>query len=267
MNAHLNACSKVAPRPKAHAKPLAPDDLFGRITNYWAGRSKAFGRIRKNELASDKQLLWREEILPYLPKPKGHTRLRVLDIGTGAGFFALLLAQETNCDVTGIDICPDMVREAKALAKACGSSCSFHCMDATALEFASESFDCVLVRNVTWTLLRPKDAYAEWLRVLRPEGVLLNFDANYGQVAFTDFAKEPGQHAHADLNWEELSEGECIRQRLPLSQKKRPAWDVAILHEIGFRRVVLDQSLSARVYAKRDAFYNPVPMFALRAIK
>ena len=57
-----------------------------------------------------------------------------------------------------------------------------------------------LVRNLTWTLLRPEVAYAEWYRGLRPGGVLLNFDADYGTVDFTKFASDCEQHAHADLD-------------------------------------------------------------------
>ena len=39
-------------------------------------------------------------------------------------------------------------------------------------------------------------AYKEWMRVLKPGGVLLNFDANYGAVDFTDTSELPKNHAH-----------------------------------------------------------------------
>jgi len=48
------------------------------------------------------------------------------------------------------------------------------------LDYEKESFDLVLSRNLTWTLTDAKKAYAEWFRVLKPGGILLNFDANYG---------------------------------------------------------------------------------------
>ncbi|MBO4300161.1 MAG: class I SAM-dependent methyltransferase, partial [Desulfovibrio sp.] len=191
------------------------ENLLRRIKCYWSRRADGFGRVRREELHGDKLRLWSEEILPYLPVPENGTRLRVLDVGTGAGFFAVLLAMQADCDVTGIDLCPDMLREAEMLARQCGCEARFLRMDATAPDFLDAAFDCLLVRNLTWTLLQPEVAYAEWHRMLRPGGVLLNFDADYGNVDFTDFATERGQHAHADLDAALLWEGESIRRQLP----------------------------------------------------
>ena len=46
--------------------------------------------------------------------------------------------------------------------------------DAQALDVESNSFDAIVTRNVTWNLPRPDLAYKEWLRVLKPGGVLYN---------------------------------------------------------------------------------------------
>ncbi|MBO4299968.1 MAG: hypothetical protein J5861_00025, partial [Desulfovibrio sp.] len=102
---------------------------------------------------------------------------------------------------------------------------------------------------------------------LRPGGVLLNFDADYGTADFTSFAAERGQHAHAGLDSALLWEGESIRRQLPLSCEQRPEWDAEVLRQVGFSSVAVDTGISGRVYAVRDASYNPVPMFALRAVK
>ena len=59
------------------------------------------------------------------------------------------------------------------------ASAYFSQMDAQDLTFEDDTFDVVLSRNLTWNLEHPDRAYAEWLRVLRPGGVLLNFDANW----------------------------------------------------------------------------------------
>ena len=50
------------------------------------------------------------------------------------------------------------------------------------LPFDDNSFDCIISRNVTWTLLDTKQSYQEWLRVLRPGGKILIFDANWKDV-------------------------------------------------------------------------------------
>ena len=241
--------------------------LLRRIHGYWSQRAEKFGRMRREELRGDKMRLWSKEIVPYLPVSRDGAPPRVLDVGTGTGFFAVLLVQVAGCKVTGIDLCPDMLREAKCLARECRCHAHFLQMDATVLDFADASFDCLVARNLTWTLLRPEKAYAEWLRVLRPGGVLLNFDADYGSVDFTAFSRARGRHAHADMDAALLQEGEEIRRCLPLSGEKRPEWDVGALRRAGFSSVVHDSALSERVYVVRDGLYNPVPRFALRAVK
>ena len=247
--------------------PARSQALAERIERYWTRRSAGFGQVRRSEIAGDKWEAWRGEILPWLPKPREGRTLAVLDVGTGPGFFAVLLACETGCEATGIDLSEGMLREARALARETGCQARFLHMDAEALDFEDGTFDAVLVRNLTWTLQRPAQAYREWCRVLRPGGVLLNFDADYGAVDFTEMAKAEGAHAHAGIAQDLLQEGEDIRRLLPLSAEPRPQWDVQALARAGFASVALDQDLSSRVFRVRDDAYNPVPMFALRAVK
>ncbi|MDO5483971.1 MAG: class I SAM-dependent methyltransferase [Desulfovibrionaceae bacterium] len=235
-----------------------------RIQHYWSRRAAGFGQVRQQELCSDKPERWWAEIGPYLPRKA--QPLDVLDVGTGAGFLAILLARH-GCTVTAVDSCPHMLDEAAALARAEGCTVTIRQMNADALRFADRSFDCVLARNVTWTLLDPGAAYTEWWRVLRPGGVLLNFDANYGAVDFTGLRDAQGQHAHADIEPALLQEGENIRRELPLSREDRPRWDMDILRGLGASPCVCDTEISGRVFARQDASFNPVPMFALRATR
>ena len=83
--------------------------------------------------------------------------------------------------MTAVDYTPAMLEEAKRNAGAYRDSIHFLQMDAQKLTFADETFDVVISRNLTWTLPDPEKAYKEWFRVLRPGGVLLNFDANYAE--------------------------------------------------------------------------------------
>ncbi len=259
---HMMEQTADAPRGAVTARP----GLDGRIRRYWTRRSGAFGQVRREELHSDKSSLWRAEILPWLPRSEEGAAPRILDLGTGAGFFAILLAQ-AGCEVTGIDLSEGMLAQAAALADEAGCTVDWRCMSATELDFGEAAFDGVLARNLTWTLTDPEAAYAEWLRVLRPGGVLLNFDADYGAVDFTRLAEEQGQHAHADMDRALLQEGEAIRRALPLSRRERPQWDMEALARAGFVRCSCDTGLSGRIFARRDATYNPVPMFTLRAYR
>ena len=67
------------------------EKLKDHIKNYWTKRAPSFVRQRLREFESPKRGLWLRELSRYLPKEK---RLRILDVGTGTGFFACLLAAE-----------------------------------------------------------------------------------------------------------------------------------------------------------------------------
>lgn len=112
-------------------------------------------------------------------------RLKILDVGCGAGFFSILLAKEGH-EVFGIDLTPEMIENAIQLAEEENADCCFQVMDAENPMFADETFDVVISRNLTWTLPNAEHAYGEWMRVLKTGGVLLNFDANYGKEDVAD---------------------------------------------------------------------------------
>ena len=126
--------------------------------------------------------LWLTEITKYLPQKP----CKILDVGTGTGFFANLLAQYHH-EVEGIDLTASMIEQAKqSLTKLQQHDykINFQVMDAENLYFADNTFDVVISRNLTWTLPNPQKAYSEWYRVLKSQGILLNFDADYGNEQF-----------------------------------------------------------------------------------
>ena len=83
-----------------------------RVVRYWTIRSRDFGAVRKNELGSVMGRRWQEELEARLP---AKTPLNILDVGTGTGFFAILMARLGH-RVTGIDLTPAMLEEAAAIA-------------------------------------------------------------------------------------------------------------------------------------------------------
>lgn len=239
------------------------DDRKERIARYWGKRSDSFLEQRRAELKSPLGVRWMKEIASQLPTDR---KLKILDVGCGSGFFSILLAGQGH-DVTGTDLTPEMIHHAALLAEEEKTPCTFYIMDAENLDFADETFDVVISRNLTWTLPNAEKAYQEWIRVLKKDGILLNFDANYGNSNFTDNSQLPKGHAHNKVGDEMMQECEEIKRQLPISSFSRPAWDLETLGKLQMNQFAIDLGISSRIYIEKDEFYNPVPMFMIRAEK
>ena len=70
-----------------------------RVTHYWSHRAEAFQTQRIREFENEKHERWLQELCRYIPQGRP---LRVLDLGTGTGFFAFVFAAEGH-EATGID--------------------------------------------------------------------------------------------------------------------------------------------------------------------
>lgn len=230
------------------------------IKDYWQERAAGFMQLRQQELISTKYKLWQQEIATHLPQSKS---LKILDIGCGAGFFSILLAK-AGYDVTGVDLTPAMIEEAKLLTKNQHCQAKFLVMDAENLAFADETFDAVVARNVTWNLPHPDIAYKEWLRILKPGGLLLNYDAEYARDHHRQL---PLHNAHANVSSELLERCHHIYHMLDVSLYDRPAWDETLLRHLGAAGVSVDKTVGERIYAAEDDFYSPAPMFGIFATK
>jgi SAM-dependent methyltransferase len=103
---------------------------------------------------------------------------RVLDLGSGLGGPARLLAVECDCDVTGVDLSDEFVGIASTLTSLAGlDRCvRFQTDDVTALPFADASFDHAMTIHVAMNIADRGGFYAEAARVLRPGGRLAILD-------------------------------------------------------------------------------------------
>ena len=75
--------------------------LLEEIRSYWNNRADGYSRVNQEELHSEQKEKWKEVLLEQLPK-KEKDQVQILDIGTGPGFFAILLAEE-GYQVTAVD--------------------------------------------------------------------------------------------------------------------------------------------------------------------
>jgi SAM-dependent methyltransferase len=93
---------------------------------------------------------------------------RVLDLGTGTGKGARLVAHRfPDADVTGVDLSPAMVAEARRLLPAeLAGRVRFEVADASALPYGDGAFDLVILLNMI-------PFFAELARVTAPGGTLV----------------------------------------------------------------------------------------------
>jgi len=106
---------------------------------------------------------------------------RVLDIACGTGNTAIPLARR-GCIVTGVDIAPNLLEQARARAAAEGLAITFDEGDAEALPYGDATFDAVTTMFGAMFAPRPELVASEMARVLRPGGLLAM--ANWGPGAF-----------------------------------------------------------------------------------
>ena len=76
------------------------DHLKELTVNNWSCEAQSYGdNVRKNDLPEEKQDIWKTVINENIPQGR---KLKVLDVGTGPGFFAILMAQMGHT-VTAVD--------------------------------------------------------------------------------------------------------------------------------------------------------------------
>lgn len=98
--------------------------------------------------------------------------MRVLDLGSGTGYPALLAAQTVgpSGNVTGIDLAEQMLEAARRKATALKlSNITFKTGDVTTLPFEAASFDAITTRFCLMFLPEIPKAVAEIARILKPD--------------------------------------------------------------------------------------------------
>lgn len=241
---------------------------------YWTKRTLGYSKVNESELQSEQKIRWRNALLGEFPEEK--KGLRVLDVGTGPGFFAILLAEE-GFDVTAVDCTESMLHRAKVNAGDYGNLITWIHSDAQKLPFQAETFDVVVSRNLTWNLEKPDQAYKEWLRVLKKSGILMNFDANWYYYLYDETlrqgynrdrkrVREMGMDDH--YIGTDIDRMEYIAKKLPLSKIVRPQWDVSILKESNLKEIRVNSEIWKQVWSEEEkANYGSTPMFSILAVK
>jgi len=103
---------------------------------------------------------------------------RVLDVGCGIGGPARMLADEFNCEVTGIDLSHEFILTARKLSALIGLSdkTEFIQGDALELPFENGSFDVAWTQHVQMNIGDKSGFYSEISRVLTGNGTFVYYD-------------------------------------------------------------------------------------------
>jgi ubiquinone/menaquinone biosynthesis C-methylase UbiE len=114
-------------------------------------------------------------VLPKLESMKvQNPHLTLLDVGAGSGTISAAFAKAIpDGHVTGIDVNPDILPRARAVAETAGlTNIEFRQGDAHKLPFADATFDVVFCHQMLTHIAAPWDALREMLRVAKPGGIV-----------------------------------------------------------------------------------------------
>ena len=247
------------------------------INERWTKGSDNYDRIIHDELSSFRVEGWRQLIAAQTGSRPG---LKVLDCGCGPAFFTIILAK-AGYHVTGVDAAEGMLQKARANVAEFGADAQIMEMDCHELTFPDDSFDLVVSRNVTHALREHVTVYREWLRVLRPGGVLLIFDANWHlpqaseEMYLESMEREKkaievyGSDFSGNTVFDENAEfAPGKRHPHPLGDLMRPDWDNGILRAVGFESISYDRDITGPLWDDKEKLvYGNTPMFMLRGVK
>lgn len=245
---------------------------------YWTQRAPGYSRINREELATQQREVWRQALTERISSrfpDRTPDEIHVLEVGTGPGFFAILLA-EAGYRVTAIDLTPSMLDQARYNAGDLCSRIDFREMNAEALDFDNERFDLILSRNLTWNLPNPELAYADWARALKPGGMIMVLDANWYAYLLDDGARKAYEQDRENSVREGLedfnvgSRFDCMEEiamKMPLTRACRPAWDLQVLTDLGLLADA-DPHIWKRVWSHQEKInFASTPMFLVCGYK
>jgi len=142
-----------------------------------------FGEIAKSIAKGGEEFVERLEL---------KSGMKVLDVACGTGNLAIPAAR-AGATVTGIDIAPNLIEQAKANAAAEGLDTRFEVGDAEDLPYKDGEFDVVITMFGAMFAPRPDVTAAELKRVCKPGGLIAM--ANWTPRGFTgDMFKTGAKH-------------------------------------------------------------------------
>lgn len=158
----------------------------------------------------------------------------VLDVGCGIGGPARYLAANLGCEVTGIDLTPELCEVAAELTRRVGldDKVTIRQADALDLPFDDDAFDVVWTQHVSMNIEDKARFFAELRRVL----------ITGGRLAFFDLLAGPNQPIHFPVPWADdqsvsfLATPDETRELLEAAGFRVRSWEDLTHEAVGFLR-------------------------------
>ena len=155
------------------------EGLFEDIINRLKEQEIDLDQVKRSDIAGTDEFHVRGAVVSKeLAQTINLSGLKVLDIGCGLGGPCRMLADEYNCQTTGIDLSAEYIRTASELSKLVNldNKTTFIQGDATNLPFDNNAFDVVWTQHVQMNIPDKKKFYSEINRVLKVGGHFLYYD-------------------------------------------------------------------------------------------
>lgn len=207
------------------------------LDEYWSGRAPEYDAYQQRfERAALDRKAWSEVFSAALPPAPAD----VLDVGTGSGYVAFLLASLGH-RVTATDHAEGMLEIARSRGEDLRGrgepAPTIATGDAVAPDFPEASLDAITSRYLLWTLREPDSALQAWRRLLRPGGVLVAVDSTWFPDGI-DPASADGAHGDDEGAFARAYHG-GVRAALPLAEARSIEAVADRVRAAGFRDVTV----------------------------
>lgn len=234
-------------------------EIKAKIKKSWNAAAAEFDQMPGHGLHNVRE---KQAWMKLLEESLGPRPQHILDVGTGTGVIALLLA-EMGHKVTGIDLAEEMLARAREKAKRANLPVDFKSGDAENLPFEENVFDAVVNRHVLWNMPNPERAVSEWARVVKPGGKLVVIDGDWKN--YSGLGTVWKQFAQLLIR---ITEGRipdrdhgvrAYENDLPLRYVRRPEADLKILAGFGLQaeaRMFKDPRAYSLLNYLKYGYYN-----------
>lgn len=233
-------------------------DPQDQITAFWQSCASEYGRQPRHGILDPREIdAWIDALKPLLPPPPAD----VLDLGTGSGTMAMIYARMGH-RVRGIDLVPEMIDDAHRLCAGMTDPPGFELGDARDPSGEPASVDVISNRHVFWTLIDPKDALTNWIRLLRSGGRILIIDGLWFKDQRDDANDERSQHMRKYYT-------DAVKARLPVVDSTSVDEIVGLVERSGFRDVTVSdlRNVERLEDELHGAEQHSQPRYVLQAFK